>query len=62
MLGLENMTRYYTLEESQNTDGKRSNEMAGLNDPNLTEINSGIMNPVFGGLTFNTSGRLSHCS
>ena len=33
----QNMTRYYTVEQGQNTDGKQSNEMAGLNHPNLGE-------------------------
>ena len=43
------MTRYYIVEQGQNTDGKRSNEMAGLN-------------PFFDGLTYNTRGYFAHCS
>ena len=33
----QNMTRYYTVEQSKNTKGKPSNKMAGQNDPNLME-------------------------
>ena len=31
----QNIARYYTVELSKNTDGKWSNKMPGLNDPNF---------------------------
>ena len=58
----QNMTRYYNVELRKNTDGKRSNKMAGLNDPNLVGKNSGILNPLFHGLIYNTRGHFAHCS
>ena len=37
---------------------KRSNKMAAQNEWR----NGGIINPLFDGLTYNTSGRFAHCS
>ena len=33
----QNTTRYNSVEKGKNTDRKRCNKMAGLNDPNLIE-------------------------
>ena len=54
------MTCYYTV-DGQNTDRKRSNEMAKLNDQNSSGKNSGIINPLLYGLTYNTHGYFAHC-
>ena len=37
---------------------KRSDKMAAQNEP----TNGGIINPLFDGLTYNTSGHFAHCS
>ena len=37
MAQLWNKFFFYTVEHGKNTDGKRSNKMAALNDPNLVE-------------------------
>ena len=34
---MQNMTRYYTVEQDKNADEKQSNKMAGLNDANFVE-------------------------
>ena len=44
---------------------KRSDKMAAQNEPNFvlfTSWNGGIINPLFDGLTYNTSGHFAHCS
>ena len=45
---------------------KRSEKMAAqINEPNFalfTSWNGGIINPLFDGLTYNTSGHFAHCS
>ena len=54
----QNMPRYYTVEQGKNMDQKRSDKAAELN---LFFLN-GIINPLFGGLAYNTSGHFAHCS
>ena len=42
---------------------KRSDKMAAQNEPNIalfTSWNGGIINPLFDGLTYNTSGHFAH--
>ena len=34
------MTRYYTVEQGKNTDGKQSNKMAGQNVPKFDSFTS----------------------
>ena len=58
----QNMPHYYTVGQGKNTDGKRRNKMAEINSPNLLEKNSGMINPLFDGLTYNTRGHFAHCS
>ena len=44
---------------------KRSYKMAAQNEPTLEKYkwrNFGIINPLFDGLTYNTSGHFAHCS
>ena len=44
---------------------KRSDKIATQNEPNFalfTSWNGGIINPLFDGLTYNTSGHFAHCS
>ena len=44
---------------------KSSDKMAAQNEPNFalfTSWNGGITNPLFDGLTYNTSGHFAHCS
>ena len=53
------MPRYYPVEQGKNTDLKRSDKMAAQNEWR----NGGIINPIFDGLTYNTSGHFAlHCS
>ena len=40
----QNMRRYYTVEQGNNTDAKRGNKMAGQNDPNFDLWN--IKSPI----------------
>ena len=47
--------KYDTVELSKNTDGKRSNKMAGLDDQTLAN-SGGIINPLFDGLTYTRGG------
>ena len=49
---VQNMPRYYTVEQ-----GKQSDKMA---EQNL--VFGGKINPLFDGLTYNTSGHFAHCS